>query len=58
MSMLRTGLAARGRRFVFSGILDTQADDVIAVAASAGLRLVERRQMADWMGLVFDRAQP
>jgi ribosomal protein L11 methyltransferase len=58
MSMLRSGLAARGRRFVFSGILDTQADDVIAVAASAGLRLVERRQMADWMGLVFDRAQP
>ena len=29
---------------------------VIATAESAGLRLIERRQMADWMGLVFDRA--
>jgi ribosomal protein L11 methyltransferase len=56
MMMLRGGLAARGRRFVFSGILDTQADAVIATAESAGLRLIERRQMADWMGLVFDRA--
>jgi ribosomal protein L11 methyltransferase len=55
ISMLKTGLAARGKSFVFSGILDTQADDVIAVAAEAGLRLVERKQLTDWMGLCFER---
>jgi ribosomal protein L11 methyltransferase len=53
--MLKNGLAARGRRFVFSGILDTQADDVKAVAAAAGLRLVEHKQMLDWVGLIFER---
>ncbi len=56
MSMLRDGLAARGRRFVFSGILDTQADAVVSEAESRGLRLIERRQMLDWVGLIFERA--
>jgi ribosomal protein L11 methyltransferase len=53
--MLKNGLAARGRRFVFSGILETQADDVKAAAAAAGLRLIEHKQMLDWVGLIFER---
>jgi ribosomal protein L11 methyltransferase len=56
VSMLKTGLAERGNNFIFSGILDTQADQVIAVAADAGLRLVERKQMLDWVGLIFSRS--
>ncbi len=56
VSMLKTGLAERGENFIFSGILDSQADEVIRVAAEAGLALVERKQMLDWVGLIFSRS--
>lgn len=52
IKMLVQGMAARGPRFVFSGILDTQADAVIAAMNEAGIRLVDRRQMLDWVCLI------
>ncbi|HQY24097.1 MAG TPA: 50S ribosomal protein L11 methyltransferase [Thermoflexales bacterium] len=57
ISMLKTSpsLASYGPRFLFSGILDTQADDVVAAMQAAGLRLVERKQMSDWVCLVGER---
>ncbi len=54
--MLGSGLAERGQLFIFSGILDTQAEDVIAAASAAGLHLIEQKQMLDWVCLVFTRA--
>ncbi len=54
VSMLLGGLAARGRRFIFSGILETQADDVVRAAQASGLALLERKQMLDWVGLTFE----
>jgi ribosomal protein L11 methyltransferase len=54
--MLGSGLAERGQLFIFSGILDTQAEDVIAAANAAGLHLIEQKQMLDWVCLVFTRA--
>ena len=54
IAMLQSGLAARGRLFVFSGILDTQADDVVRAAQASGLALLERKQMLDWVGLIFE----
>jgi ribosomal protein L11 methyltransferase len=54
MMMLENGLARCGKRFIFSGILETQADQVIATAEAAGLRLLERKQMLDWVGLVLE----
>jgi ribosomal protein L11 methyltransferase len=53
VKMLGSGLAARGRRFIFSGILEGQAAEVEAAARTAGLSLVERRQMLDWVCLLF-----
>lgn len=49
-------LASYGRRFIFSGILDTQADAVVDAMADAGLRLVERKQISDWVCLIGARA--
>ncbi len=57
MLMLKTGLAARGRRFVFSGILDTQAEQVIETAVAAGLTLVRQNQILDWVSLEFARGE-
>ena len=54
--MLANGLAERGKLFIFSGILDTQAEDVIAAAQAAGLSLIEQKQMLDWVCLVCRRA--
>ncbi len=58
ISMLKgsPSLADYGPRFVFSGILDTQADDVVAAMAAAGVRRVERKQMSDWVCLVGEKA--
>lgn len=53
--MLDTGLAERGKRFIFSGILDTQAERVKDAAAKAGLTLAEQRQLTDWVCLVFEK---
>jgi ribosomal protein L11 methyltransferase len=55
VKMLGSGLADRAPLFIFSGILDTQADDVIRAASDAGLQLDERRGIADWVCLVFKR---
>jgi ribosomal protein L11 methyltransferase len=56
VKMLNTGLAERGPLFIFSGILDTQAEAVIQAASDAGLQLAERKGIADWVCLVFKRA--
>ncbi|MBX7213983.1 MAG: 50S ribosomal protein L11 methyltransferase [Thermoflexales bacterium] len=58
IAMLRgtPSLASYGPRFIFSGILDTQAADVIAAMEAAGLRLVERKLIADWVCLIGERA--
>jgi len=53
VTMLASGLAHRGRRFIFSGILDTQAQAVKNAATSAGLTLVEQKQLTDWVCLIF-----
>jgi ribosomal protein L11 methyltransferase len=53
--MLANGLAERGALFIFSGILDSQAQDVITAAVAAGLRLIEQKHMLDWVGLVFEK---
>jgi ribosomal protein L11 methyltransferase len=55
VAMLDGGLTARGRLFIFSGILDTQATDVKTAAEAAGLALIEQKQMLDWVGLVFEK---
>jgi ribosomal protein L11 methyltransferase len=55
VKMLGSGLASRAPLFIFSGILDTQADDVIRAASDAGLHLAERHNIADWVCLVFKR---
>jgi ribosomal protein L11 methyltransferase len=51
--MLADGLAQRGKLFIFSGILDTQAADVVESATAVGLRLIERKQILDWVCLIF-----
>jgi ribosomal protein L11 methyltransferase len=53
--LLEAGLAdliAPDGSIILSGILDHQADDVIAAAQTCGLRLVEKRQIADWVALL------
>lgn len=44
-----------GGVLILSGILDVQAGDVISAAEKVGLRLVDRRQSADWVALGFTR---
>lgn len=53
--MLAGGLADKGDWFIFSGILDTQADEVKKALDQAGLSLVEHKQIADWVCLVCRR---
>lgn len=55
--LLQEGLAKTGRLFIFSGILDTQAEEVRAAMREAGLRVVDQTQRADWICLVGERAQ-
>jgi ribosomal protein L11 methyltransferase len=52
--LLGSGLARCGKRFIFSGILETQVDEVSAAIAQAGLRLLERKQSADWVCLLCE----
>ena len=54
IKMLGAGLAKRGRRFIFSGILDVQSAAVEKAIDQAGLRLVDKKQILDWMGLVCE----
>jgi ribosomal protein L11 methyltransferase len=55
ITMLGNGLASRGQRFIFSGILETQVEDVKRAAEATGLTFVEQKQMLDWVGLVYER---
>jgi ribosomal protein L11 methyltransferase len=41
---------------ILSGILAEQADGVIAAAENHGLKLVNKKQMGDWVALVVDQA--
>jgi ribosomal protein L11 methyltransferase len=54
--LLDDGLGALlepGGKLVLSGILEEQAEDVLAAAARNGLRLADRRQIKDWVALVL-----
>lgn len=55
--LLEDGLGKTGRTFIFSGILDTQAEEVKAALRKAGLRVVDQKQRADWICLVCEREQ-
>jgi ribosomal protein L11 methyltransferase len=44
-------LVSPGGGLVLSGIIETQVDEVLAAGERAGLRLVERKQIADWVAL-------
>lgn len=46
------GILAPGGKLVLSGILEYQAEDVLAAARSKGLDLLKRYQIEDWVGLV------
>jgi ribosomal protein L11 methyltransferase len=48
-------LVRPGGKLVLAGILDRQAERVIAAAESRGLKLVDRRQSEDWVALVASR---
>jgi len=42
-------------KLVLSGILDRQADDVIAAGQAHGMELIEQKQMIDWVALVMGK---
>jgi ribosomal protein L11 methyltransferase len=44
-----------GGRFVFSGLIDTQAGEVADVLEAVGLPVVERESMSDWVMLIAER---
>jgi ribosomal protein L11 methyltransferase len=46
-------LASAGGVLVLAGILDHQANDVVAAAAAHGLVELERRQILDWVGIAL-----
>ncbi len=49
-------LMAPGARFLASGIIRDRAEDVLAVYEGAGYRLAERREMGEWVALLFEAA--
>jgi ribosomal protein L11 methyltransferase len=49
-------LIAPGGAIVLSGILEHQANDVVAAGEKYGLKLVDKRQMNDWVALLMRRA--
>jgi ribosomal protein L11 methyltransferase len=53
--MLAEGLASRAPLFILSGILDAQSDDVVRAAEAAGLSVLEKRAIDDWICLVCVR---
>jgi ribosomal protein L11 methyltransferase len=57
VKMLASNLAHFGKRFIFSGILETQASQVIDAMNQSGLRLLERAQIADWVCLVGEASE-
>ena len=48
-------ILANEGKLILSGILDEQEKDVLAAIQAAGLRLVDKKQMGDWIALVVDR---
>jgi ribosomal protein L11 methyltransferase len=48
-------LIAPGGSIILSGILEHQAQDVVASAEKHGLRLVDQRQIADWVALLCQK---
>jgi len=52
-----TQLVASGGRLILSGILDEQVSDIEVVAAGHGLTLSEKRNMEDWVVLVYFRGK-
>ena len=44
-----------GGWLVASGILEEQAQEVVAAAGAQGFKLIDRRQEGDWVALVFQR---
>ncbi|MFZ3069678.1 MAG: 50S ribosomal protein L11 methyltransferase [Anaerolineaceae bacterium] len=46
------GIVAPGGKLVLAGILEHQAEDVLAAARAAGLQLITRYQKEDWVALV------
>jgi len=56
ISLFQQGLAQLlqpGGRLVLSGILESQANEVISAGREAGLGLIQRYQMEDWIALVM-----
>lgn len=46
---------AEGGRIVMSGILTTQADEVVAAYEAAGFALIRRDDLVEWSTLVMGR---
>ena len=46
-----------GGVLVMSGIIEGQAPEVLAAAERHGLRLVDRRQILDWVALSVSRPE-
>ncbi|MFN3705741.1 MAG: 50S ribosomal protein L11 methyltransferase [Thermoflexales bacterium] len=54
--LLAEGLANYGRRFIFSGILKSQEEQVRRACEEARLSLCEEQQLGDWVALVAQHA--
>jgi ribosomal protein L11 methyltransferase len=46
---------AKGGHAVLSGLLDEQANGVLAMARAQGLRLVRRTALEGWVTLILER---
>ena len=61
ITLAQEGLAERvrpGGCWMAAGIIETQAVEVVQALQTAGLRVNQRRQLADWVALIGDRMQP
>ncbi len=48
-------LVSPGGTIILSGILDSQAPEVVTAGLAQGLEIVEQRQMVDWVAIVMKR---
>lgn len=58
INLFKEGLAelvVPGGKMVLAGILESQADLVMAAARASGLKFEERLQQDDWVGLIFTK---